>query len=212
MGWKQDLMSKIFDGVLAAVILYLLLSFATLLVGPVQASFGRPGLLIYCLTLIAVSVYCLEHSLLTRIPDSYRAWYGMIGGISAWAAISLSNSLGALRITNVTSVLVLILVSLTVTRLWRRHLPLGARFYSLTFLTAWTGQLILEGQPQLAAWQPVTGSVYQGAAYAAIVAAIGIVWWIFTRTDRRIERLNLAPALAFCVTLAVFILVAASPG
>lgn len=209
MGWKQDLMSKVFDGMLAAVILYLLLSFATLLVGPVQASFGRPGLLIYCLTLIAVSVYCLEHSLLTNIPDTYRAWYGMIGGVAAWAAIYLSNSLGQIQVTNVTSVLVLILVTLTVTRLWRRHLPVGAKFYGLTFLIAWCGQLILDGQPQLASWQPVTGSVYRGAAYLAIVAAVGIVWWIFTRTDRRIERLNLAPALAYCVTLAVFILAAA---
>lgn len=201
-------MSKIFDGVLAAVILYLLLSFATLLVGPVFASFGRPGLLIYCLTLIAVSVYCLEHSLLTRIPDTYRAWYGMIGGIAAWSAVSLGNSLGELSISSITGVLVLILVSLTVTRLWRRHLPVGAKFYSLTFLTAWTGQVIIEGRPLLAVWQPVSESVYQGAAYIAIFAALGIVWWIFTRTDRRIERLNLAPGLAFCVTLAVLILVA----
>ena len=122
---------------------------------------------------------------------------------------ALTSAIKAGDYKNITSVLVLILVSLTVTRLWRRHLPMGAKFYSLTFLTAWSGQLILEGQPQLAAWQPMIGSVYQGAAYAAIVASVGIVWWIFTRTDRRIERLNLAPALAFCLTLAVFILVAA---
>ena len=143
MHWRQDIGSKLFDGIIAALLLYLLLLLAILLIGPIQARAGRPGLLIYCLTLIALSVYFLEHSLLLRIPDSYRAWYGMLGGLTAWAAVNLSNSLGISSITNVTGVLMLIMVSLTVTRLWRHHLPLGAKFYSQTFLTAWIGQLMV---------------------------------------------------------------------
>jgi len=207
MNWRQDLGSKLFDGILAAVMLYLLYTFALLLVGPIQARAGRPGLLIYALVLIAISVYCLEHSLLLRIPDNYRAWYGMVGGITAWSSIRLSHILSTTQSNDVSSVLALILVALTVTRLWRRHLPLGAKFYALTFLISWGAQLLLDERDALIAWQPLFLQGYQIAGYLAVAAALWIIWWILFRTDRRLDRLNMAPALAFCLMFAVSVLI-----
>ncbi len=204
--WRKDLGSKFFDGIIAALLLYLLLFLAILLIGPIEARAGRPGLLIYCITLIAISIYCLEHSLLTRIPESYRAWYGMFGGIMAWSVIHLGSVLGNTSPTNIGSILGLLLITLTVTRLWRRHLPLGARFYCLTLLTAWIGQGIINGQVDLVAWQPVMNAVYLSAGVVALLAAVGILGWIFTRTDWRVQRLYAAPLLSLSATLAAYIL------
>lgn len=207
MNWRQDLGSKLFDGILAAVMLYLLYTLALLLVGPIQARTGRPGLLIYCLVLIALSVYCLEHSLLLRIPDTYRAWYGMLGGVAAWSSVRLSHILAPTGTNSISEVLALILVGLTVTRLWRRHLPLGAKFYALTFLTMWAAQFLLDVRQMLIAWQPLFHQGYQIVGYVAVGVGAGIIWWIFFRTDRRLHRLNLAPALAFCILYATAVLI-----
>lgn len=53
------------DGLLAGVILYFLLVFMVILVRPIQASVGRPGLLIYTLSLIALSVFLFRAFSLT---------------------------------------------------------------------------------------------------------------------------------------------------
>jgi hypothetical protein len=63
--WKEDLSSKLMDGLLAGVILYFLLVFMVILVRPIQASVGRPGLLIYTLSLIALSVFLFRAFSLT---------------------------------------------------------------------------------------------------------------------------------------------------
>lgn len=206
MHWKEDLSSKLMDGLLAGVILYFLLVFMVILVRPIQASVGRPGLLIYTLSLIALSVFCLEHSLLPRISESQRAWYGMAGGVVAWTSISLANDLGVSGITSVTGTLLLILVSLTVTRLWRKYLPLGGRFYSLTVLLSWVGQLILNSRTALVSWNLHLNQVYIGLGYTAILGGFLTIWWIFTQTNKRIQRLALAPALSFFVVISAYIL------
>ena len=84
MHWKQDLRSKLQDGLIPALVLFLLLIMSILLVQPIQNMTGRPGLLIYILSLMALSVYCLEHSLQTGRPDTSHAWFGMAGGLLGW--------------------------------------------------------------------------------------------------------------------------------
>ena len=94
MHWKEDLKSKINDGLISALILVVLLTMCVLLMRPVQILTGRPGLLVYTLSLMALSAYCLEHSLQPARPDISHAWFGMAGGLLGWISISLSNEIG----------------------------------------------------------------------------------------------------------------------
>lgn len=205
MNWRMDLRSKLIDGALAALILSLLTFLVVLLVNPIQGSLGRPGLLVYTLVLMAVSVFFLEHSLPTRIPEWTRAWYGMVGGLIAWLSVTMSNKLGIASIPSLTGILVLILFALTITRLWRRYLPAGARFYSITVLLAWTGELIVDSRAIITAMYAKMAVVYRLGGYAAVLGAFLAMWWIFTQTDRRIQRLSAAPLLAFFAVIAGFI-------
>lgn len=206
MHWRQDLTSKMTDGLLAPLAMYLALVLVVLLVGPIQKSAGRPGLLVFTLFLVAMSVTCLERSLAPRLPEWNRAWYGLFGGLLAWASISLSNDLGVRGITSVTGILVLILFTLTVTRLWRRYLPVGGRFYSLTFILAWIGQLILDSQPVWTAWYGKLAVVFHLLGYAAIVSGLVAIWLIFTQTNKRLDRLYLAPVITLCLALSLGLL------
>jgi hypothetical protein len=206
MHWRQDLWSKLTDGMLAAVSMYLLLLMVMLLVRPIQFVMGKPGLFIFTVILIAISVYFLERSLVSRLPDWGKAWYGLIAGLLAWIAISLSNDLGTQSITSITGILVLLLFSLTITRLWKRYLPVGGRFYGLSIMIAWTGQLIISSRTFLTGFYPRLAVAYHLLGYIAVISGLVITWWIFTQTERRLQRLYLAPGLAFCIVMAAYLL------
>jgi hypothetical protein len=206
MHWRQDLWSKLTDGMLAALTMYLLLISVMLLVRPIQFMMGKPGLFIFTLVLIALSVFFLERSLVARLPDWGKAWYGLIAGLLAWIAISLSNDLGLQSISNLSSVLVLLLFSLTFTRLWKRYLPVGGRFYGLSVMIAWTGQLMISSRSFLTSHYPKLTVAYHLFGYGAVIAGLVICWWIFTQTERRLQRLYLAPVLAFCIVMAAYLL------
>jgi hypothetical protein len=204
MIWRQDLRSKFIDGLGTALALYIVVEAIIMLVPPVRAILGRPGLLIYTLTLMAISVYCVEHSLQPRMYEPFRAWYGMFGGLIAWTSISLSNDLGIPSITSVTGILVMILFTLTVTRLWRRFLPLGGRFYSIALMLAWVAELIINARPRLLRIYPIIDRIYPYIGFAAVLGGILTVWWIFTQSDKRLDRLSAAPILTFCLVIAAF--------
>lgn len=206
MHFKQDLKSKFYDGLIAALVLYLILMINVLLLAPLEQLSGKPGMLIYTLCLMAISVYSLEHSLQINLPDTSRGWFGMAGGLLSWISISLSNDLGVASISSVTGLLVLILFGLTVTRLWRRHLPVGGRFYSLVIVLCWTAQLILDNQSMLVAWNPIFTIVYRLTAYLSFLAVGLILWWLFTQTDKRMQRLSAAPWLTFFGVIGLYLL------
>ena len=75
--WRRDLRSKILDGLLPALVLYLLLMLILFGLKPIQAFFGGPGLLVYVIGLLGVAMFSLQRSLMTSMSESARAWYGM---------------------------------------------------------------------------------------------------------------------------------------
>lgn len=204
MHWKQDIKSKIQDGLVTALILFLLLVMSVILVRPIENVAGRPGLLVYILSLMALSVYCLEHSLQTGSPDTSHAWFGMAGGLLGWISISLSNDIDVPSITSVTGILVLILFGLAVTRLWKRHLPVGGRFYSLSLLLGWIGQLIIESRALLIACYPPLKLVYGLLIYVCAVAIFVTLWLLFNVTEKRVQRSAAAPWLVFFLAILTF--------
>lgn len=202
MSWRQDLQSKLLDGIITAAGLFFVAMTITLLVFPIRASLGRPGLLIYTLILMAISVFCVERSVQARIYEPVRAHYGMFAGLIGWTSISLSNDLGIPSVNSVTGILVMILFTLTVTRLWKRSLPLGGRFYAIAMMLAWVAELILNTRADIVRLYPFSDRVYPFLGFAALLGCILSVFWIFTQTYKRLDRLSAAPILAFCAVIA----------
>ncbi len=202
MSWRQDIKSKLLDGIVTAAGLYFVAMTITLLVFPIRAALGRPGLLIYTLILMAISVFCVERSIQMRIYEPVRAHYGMFAGLIGWTSISLSNDLGIPSISSVTGILVMILFTLTITRLWKRSLPLGGRFYAIAMMLAWVAELIIDTRPEIIRIYPFLDRIYPFCGFAALLGCILTVFWIFTQTYKRLDRLSAAPILAFFAVIA----------
>ncbi len=74
---SREWRSKLFDGVLATVVLCLTWLIVTITIRPVEVAFGAPGLLVYALGLVAAALYGLQQALSRAHSEPTRAWFGM---------------------------------------------------------------------------------------------------------------------------------------
>jgi hypothetical protein len=199
--WKQDLRSKLVDGVLTALLLCLVTIVVALLARPIQELYGKPGMLVYTLAILALAIFHLDRSLVTRFPETTRAWFGVIGGLLAWTVTDFSAELGGFQVTSATSLLSAILLALVVATLWRKVLTLGVRFFALAYLLAWMGNLFLAGQNLLEQWLPPIPISASLTSYLAILAVMVTLWWLFFNTERRLERMWAAIWLWFFIAI-----------
>lgn len=196
--------SKLTDGVLAALILFLLWLMVTLSINPITSAFGLPGLLVYVIGLMAVSMFSLHHALSNRHADTVRAWYGIAGGLLAWSVAGISAHLGGGQEPNHVSVILLMMTTLIFFQIWR-FLPGGARFFCLTFFLNWAETVVMRGQEALAPQSPIFTLMYRMTGYAAVLAAVLVLGWILFHTRKRIQRINGALALWFMIILALYV-------
>src|SRR5512133_1046592 len=106
---SKEWWSKLNDGILAAAILMLTWMTVVLAIRPISVLFGPPGLLIYVLGLLAVAMFSLQQALVPGRADVIRAWYGMAGGILAWAVVEVTSYLGVPVMPNLAGVVLLIM-------------------------------------------------------------------------------------------------------
>jgi hypothetical protein len=198
-----DVRSKLVDGLLAGGVLILLELVLILLIRPIQLIFSRPGMLVFTVSILAMSGFCLEQSLSDRYSDWTRAWWGVIGGVFAWVTIELSVWLGNQILTGETGILMLMLVLLLVSVLWRRIALLGMRYFFILVLMGWIGHVVLKGIAFLAKFEPFFGIVLNICGYVSIVVLIGALLYNFFRTQNRLERLNSAIIIWFMVTIMI---------
>jgi len=200
-----DWWSKLTDGLLAATILILLWLMIALAIRPIAVAFGPPGLLIFVLGLLAVAMFSLQQALVPGRLDTTRAWYGIAGGFLAWAVAEVCIYLGVPLMPNLAGLLPLIMVILIVTLLWRPVLPVGARFFALTFILNWSEHAFIRIEEMLAAYSPIFELTYKAIAYLALLAVLLVLSWIVFRTRRRIQRISGALAIWFLISLALYV-------
>ena len=140
-----------------------------------------------------------------RFPtDTIRAWYGIAGGFLAWSVVAVSSHLGGGEEPNHVSVVLLMLSTLIFFQIWR-FLPVGARFFCLSFFLNWTETVVMRGQAALAPQSPIFTLIYRLTGYAAVLAAVLVLGWILFHTRKRIQRINGALALWFMISLALYV-------
>lgn len=201
MSWKQDLYSKLMDGVLPGFFLFLLMVTIALLQAPIRSIIGRPGILVYAIVLVSITIYSLEHAILSRFTDVPRLLWGMVGGILAWTVTAMANRTGSMGMTGEMGFILFILFGLIVVTLWRHVLPLGVRYFMLAFLMNWAAQLLLHGQPDLTTYSAVFVVLRLISGYTALLAALGIVVWLFFRSQDRLQRIKVSLWFYFCLAV-----------
>jgi hypothetical protein len=202
---KQDLRSKLTDGLLAAFFLLLLTVVVDIFVRPINQQFGNPGLLIYTLAILALSILTLDRSLNTRLPEMTRGWYGLAGGILAWAVAVFSTKMANADVLGDANIIIFILLALVVATLWRRVLPIGSKFFSLAILFSWFGQYFQTKIAIIDQFFPSLAGSFNWESYVAILAVIGTFFWLFFYSDRRLKRLWAALWIWFFLAVLIYI-------
>lgn len=203
---QRDLRSKVLDGLLPAVVLYLLLMLVLFGLAPIRARFGGPGLLVYVLGLLAVSMYSLQRALSMGLSESTRAWYGIAAGVLAWAVVLISGLLEPVADLGPRGLVLLILVGLVGVLLWRQNLPLGGRFFWITFCANWGGSLFLFYFERVAGWNPVLTLLFRLTGYTAAVGCGFLLAWVMLFSQRRIQRIWASLAMVLLAVMAAIIL------
>jgi hypothetical protein len=127
----------------------------------------------------------------------------VIGGVFAWVTIELSAWLGSHVLTSETGILMLMLVLLLVSVLWRRITFLGMRYFFILVLMGWIGHVVLRGIAFLAKFEPFFGTVLSVCGYVSIAVLVVAVLHNFLRTQNRLERLNSAMIVWFAATIMI---------
>jgi hypothetical protein len=203
--WRRDLRSKIFDGLLPALVLYLLLMLILFGLGPIRSFFGGPGLMVYDLGLLGVSMFSLQRSLANGLSETTRAWYGMAAGVLVWSVVEISALLEPTIEPGLRGTILLILVSLVGALLWRHNLPLGARFFWITVCGNWAGSDLLLYIEKASSWSPALLLFYRATGFFAAGAAVILLAWVFLGSQRRVQRVWASLAIVMLGVVAVYI-------
>jgi len=202
--WRKDIKSKLLDGFLVFVLSSLAVLLLSLLVEPFEMLLGKPGLLIYALVLLAVSMISLDRGLVQRESVTISAWFGIASGISSWLFVKLTGEVGVIQMDNTGHLLLMLLVVLASLSFWRRGLPSGGRFFLAVFMLNWIAQFITDVWYQLEARYQHLPRIPEFFGYASLILLLALVVWILFYTEKPLQRTWLAVLMWFFLTLTVY--------
>jgi hypothetical protein len=192
---KTDIRSKLIDGLLPGVALYLLVMLVRLSLGPVQMLFGQAGLLVLALGLLGVAMFSLQRSLVDKPHEPTRGWYGMAGGLLTWWVAVITLQIDGKAIDGLSGLILLIVSALVLAQLWQHGLPGGGRFFLGTLLLQWAGSLLVYYLTWLADRLDLQDWIRASWVGVTITVAVLVTAWIFSRSETREQR-NWAAVLA----------------
>lgn len=204
---SENQKSVVLDGLLLVAVLTLLALLLNLLIAPLGSLFGRAGLLIYTLVMIAVCAYCLDRALVPGFYETTRAWYGAVSGVIAWVVVALTDKLGVDALTQLSAVVWLILFGLVTAILWRRVLPIGARYFFMTFLMSWVARFLMVAKESLMNLNTDYVAYLNLSGYVAILGALIALIWMFLRSRQRTQKMWLGVWVWFFVIIALGVFV-----
>jgi hypothetical protein len=202
---SHDMWSKLTDGLLSAVVLYLLWMLVVLTIKPIEQRFGQPGLLVYTLGMMAVAMFLLQRAIFLRQSETTRAWYGIASGSLAWSVVAVTTFLGAPMLANAGGFILMIMVSLIFMLLWRSALPIGMKFFGVTLLMNWAEFLLMQAQATLSDLSPIFALTFRVTGYLAIFGIVLAIGYILSYSRRRIQRVSAALVIWFFASLALYV-------
>jgi hypothetical protein len=201
-----ELKSKLADGLLPALGMSILVVVLTLLVAPLEQLTGRAGLLVLALVLMAGSGYSLDRATVNRYSDVRRAWFGIYGGMLAWKVTAVSGRIGEIDFSSQAVVIILIMLWLLGSVLWRRGvLPLGVRFFLSTYLLNGLAVVLVLAQVGAAKWSPVFAVTLSVSGYLAVAAGAISLWWLLFGSRSPQQRMLSALIFWLSLTLSLYV-------
>ena len=200
---KTELRSKLFDGLASPVILMLIMFPLIMLFRPLPA-WGTPGYLGVTALLFVAAIWCLYRATLEKLSPLSRGWYGLVGGLCGWTVSELSHEIGLIDIERADILLVLLLGLAVLAVLWK-YIPKGAHFWIVIFLMNWIGHVFIHVTQEYFAGSPAdTIFTVTAAAYGLLI--IGLLYWIFVRSQHRVQRLWLGLWIWHALAMIYFLL------
>jgi len=201
-GFVTESVSKIYDGFGTAAYLLMLTFTTRLLYLPIEEAFGRAGVFIFILLLLATGIFMLGRAFAAEKDENRLAFNGLTAGVLLWQVTRFSNRIGEIGLFNQTGWLIWLTFLLVVLVLWKRIFPVGLRFFSMTFLLLWAGLLYANTGNLLQTWPAVLIVAYRSVKAFALIGILILIWWIAFRTINPSQRKTCAVLLAFCAMLA----------
>ena len=198
--WRSKLLDTLAIGGGLVVINFALL----MLVSFVEQVYNRTGLFIFAFILIVFSIFCLERATTLRIPETWRARTGILGGLLSWVIVELALLIGQQNVSFLTEVVVLTLAILVTITLWKRSFSAGLQFFLISFLFGWMGRIILGGFLQLQDGLLKAFDVFWWAAIVFGILSLGVIAWVMFRSRTRIQRMMIAVMLWFCLMIVLY--------
>ncbi len=186
--WKYELRSKLMDGVLPGVALYLLVMMVTMGAGLVQSVLGGLGALLMGVSLLAVGMFSLHRALIVSSPEPTRAWYGMASGALLWAVTSLMLATDGDPSYGMSNIILLIMGGLVVAQLWEGNLSTGGRFFAVTLLLHWGVSVVVYFLNRMATMVTLQPWIRQSWGWVVVGAAVIIFAWMMVRSQTRLQR------------------------
>lgn len=187
--FPKDISSRLTDGLVPAVLLLALTMMMDMLIYPIQATAKREGLLIYLILVLAMGVFALEKSTQSRAAEIGRAISGMVAGQFFWHAFWIILLLGGVELNPQGTILILTLITLLGLTLWRPVLPLGVKFFLVSFLASWVNRFFINHSIIQSTGADLFTWLFYAAGFLALAGVVfGIAYLIF-RAEFRVQRL-----------------------
>lgn len=185
----RDLPSKFWDGLIPMVALVLLTLTLHMVAAPIQGFWGISGLLVYLVALLGVGIVLLNHAILQTHSEIVQGWSGLASGSVMWVVIILSERVGGAQVPGATILLLLVVIALVSTILWKSVFPIGVKFFVLTVFLAAVARLWIGSQQAMAGIWPILNQTLVISGYVALGVLGAIVLWILTLSRERVQRL-----------------------
>jgi hypothetical protein len=198
--WRSKSLDTMATGGGLVVINFALVMFVSF----VERVYGRTGLFEFAFILMVIAIFCLERATTLRLPETWRARSGILGGLLSWAIVELAHVIGQQNMSFFTEVVVLTLAILVTVTLWKRSFSTGLQFFILTFLFGWMVRIILSGFRQLQNGLLMAYDVLWWAAIVFSLLSLGVIGWVMFRSRTRIQRLMIAVILWFCLMIVIY--------
>lgn len=183
-----DAVSRLRDGMVPALLLMAVTLMMDMLIFPIQAAANNQGLLMYLILTLALGVFALEKTTSQRGDETSRAISGMVAGQFFWHALWMIHLIGAIDLNPQATILIMVLITLVVLTLWRPVLPLGVKFFIISFLASWVNRFFLNYSVSRSAADLFT-ILFYASGFLAIAGVIFGTAYLVLRAEFKVQRL-----------------------
>ncbi|MBE2221916.1 MAG: hypothetical protein IAF02_10265 [Anaerolineae bacterium] len=204
MSVTLDIRSKLVDGLLSFVVMFLLMGMLIVLMKPFEA-IGGWGMWSYLVLMFALGIGTLWLSIQERFSEVGNAWLGILGGMCAWSVTEMAGELGFVAVEDWDGIVLLLLTVATTAVLWR-FFPVGPKFWFVLLFLNWGGHVFIKLQRYIFAGQSLLETTYLLTVISLLLVIVAMLYWIFVRATTRIQRLWSAVYIWSAVSIIFFIL------